>query len=119
MSLKQNDKKIKLLSILSICTGSALLISFIVQIYNIDIKYNHSISEILVQNSKIVSPKLYDLSIRSSKEDYIMASKTGTKYYYQNCSGLSRIKVENLTFFTSEEQAERAGYQLAKNCKKP
>lgn len=49
----------------------------------------------------------------------IVASKSGTKYYFPNCTGLKAIKVENRVFFGSEEEAKSAGYELARNCKKP
>ncbi len=119
MSLKQNNKKIKLFMMLSLILFISVIIIFIFQIYRLDTRYNRSPHEILVQKSKIVGVETKKLFDKDPKRDYIMASKTGTKYYYQNCSGLSRIKSENLTFFGSEEQAERAGYSLAKNCKKP
>lgn len=48
----------------------------------------------------------------------IVASKNGAKYYYQNCSGVSKIKNENKIFFTSEKEAESGGYSLAANCLK-
>ncbi len=51
--------------------------------------------------------------------DKIVASKTGTRYYFSNCSGVQAIKPENRVFFESIEAAERAGLTLAKNCKKP
>lgn len=44
------------------------------------------------------------------------ASVNGTKYYPKGCSGLNRIKAENLIWFTSEEEAKAAGYSMAANC---
>ena len=44
------------------------------------------------------------------------ASVNGTKYYPKGCSGLNRIKAENLIWFTSKEEAESAGYSAATNC---
>lgn len=46
----------------------------------------------------------------------VSASKNGTKYYFPWCSGLSRIKKENLVSFASAKEAEAAGYALAANC---
>lgn len=42
-------------------------------------------------------------------------SKNGTKYYTPGCSGLDRIKPENLIWFQSEEDATLQGYSPA-NC---
>lgn len=46
-----------------------------------------------------------------------VASKNGTRYYYPWCSGVSRIKEENKVWFATKEEAERAGYTPAANCK--
>ena len=47
----------------------------------------------------------------------IVASKGGTKYHYPWCSGASRMKEENKIWFNSTEDARRAGYTPAANCK--
>ena len=46
-----------------------------------------------------------------------VASKNGTKYYYPWCSGVSRIKEENKVWFSSSDEAKKAGYSPASNCK--
>lgn len=46
-----------------------------------------------------------------------VASKNGTRYYLPWCGGAKQIKEENKVWFTSKEDAERAGYTAAKNCK--
>jgi hypothetical protein len=46
-----------------------------------------------------------------------VASKSGTKYHLPWCSGALRIKEENKIFFTSKNEAEKAGYEPAANCK--
>jgi len=52
-------------------------------------------------------------------EDYpIYASKNGSKYYFANCSGLGRIKAENLVGFNTEKEAQERGYEIALNCNK-
>lgn len=40
-------------------------------------------------------------------------SRNGTKYYTPGCSGLSRIKAENIIYFSSKEDAELQGYTAA------
>lgn len=52
----------------------------------------------------------------SSKELFV-ASKSGTKYHFPWCSGAQSIKEENKIWFSSKEEAEKAGYKPATNCK--
>lgn len=47
----------------------------------------------------------------------LVASKTGAKYHFPWCSGALRIKEENKVWFKSREEAEKAGYTPASNCK--
>ncbi len=53
----------------------------------------------------------------SSKGASVIASKNGTKYYYENCKGASRISAANRMTFASAKEAERAGYALASGCR--
>jgi hypothetical protein len=46
-----------------------------------------------------------------------VASKNGTKYHLLTCPGAKQIKQENKIFFDSQEEAEKAGYSKAGNCK--
>jgi len=50
-------------------------------------------------------------------EKLFVASKTGTKYHYPWCPGALNIKEENKIWFSSREEAEKAGYTPAGNCK--
>lgn len=47
----------------------------------------------------------------------VMASKNGSKYYFSNCGGLSRIKIENMVYFSSEQNAINKGLEKSKTCK--
>lgn len=47
----------------------------------------------------------------------VVVSKNGTKYHYPWCSGAQSIKEENKIWFASEEEARKAGYTPASNCK--
>lgn len=47
----------------------------------------------------------------------VVAARTGSVYYYPWCSGAGNIASQNERWFKSEEEAERAGYRPAKNCK--
>ena len=46
----------------------------------------------------------------------VVAAKTGTKYYYPWCSGVSRISDKNKVWFDTVEAAKTAGYSAASNC---
>lgn len=46
-----------------------------------------------------------------------VASKNGTKYYLPWCGGAQKISQKNKIPFASKEEAEKAGYQPAANCK--
>lgn len=50
-------------------------------------------------------------------EGAYVASKSGTKYHLPWCSGAQRIKEENKVWFETKEEAEKAGYSPAANCK--
>jgi hypothetical protein len=56
-------------------------------------------------------------SVQAQQTDgKIVASKSGTKYYYSWCTGVSRIKEENKIWFNSIEEARSAGLTPASNC---
>lgn len=46
-----------------------------------------------------------------------VASKTGTKYHFPWCPGAQSMRDENKIWFATKEEAERAGYTPASNCK--
>jgi hypothetical protein len=129
MSLKQKAKKIKsfypvlhYILIFNVCVTLGLYIYLYDNIYNNEpIKYQFGAFDVPDLNSKIGENR--GVSVENPNNlgsvDQIVASKNGTKYYYPNCSGINRIKNENRVFFDTFEAAEEAGYELAKNCKKP
>lgn len=47
----------------------------------------------------------------------IVASKTGSKYFFPWCAGSARISAANRISFNSVEEAKKAGYAPASNCK--
>jgi hypothetical protein len=51
------------------------------------------------------------------KTGEVVASKTGTKYHFPWCSGARTIAEKNKIWFNSAEEARKAGYQPASNCK--
>lgn len=57
----------------------------------------------------------------TSDTDYLseknfFASSKGSKYYTISCSAGKTIKQENRVYFTTGEEAERAGYALSGSC---
>jgi hypothetical protein len=52
----------------------------------------------------------------TSAKGLVLASKSGTKYYYPWCSGVARIKEENKVWFSTVDQAKSAGYTPASGC---
>ena len=47
----------------------------------------------------------------------IVASRTGSAYYFPWCAGVAKILPQNQIWFASEEKARSTGYSPAKNCK--
>ena len=50
------------------------------------------------------------------KENLFVASKNSSVYHFPWCSGAQRIKEENKIYFSSREEAEKAGFRPAANC---
>jgi hypothetical protein len=46
-----------------------------------------------------------------------VGSKNGSKYHFPWCVGAKQIKEENKIFFATKDEAEKAGYAPASNCK--
>jgi len=46
----------------------------------------------------------------------VLASKSGTKYYYPWCTGVDRIKEENKVWFATIEDARKVGLTPASGC---
>jgi hypothetical protein len=69
-------------------------------------------SDETVLNKNIKSGEI----IQNSTEKSFVAAKSGTRYYFPWCGGVSRIKEENKIWFASEAEARKAGYTPAANC---
>lgn len=52
----------------------------------------------------------------AKKAALLVGSKNGRAYHFPWCSGAQRIKEENKIYFSSKEEAEKAGYKPAANC---
>jgi len=53
----------------------------------------------------------------STSSKIFVASKNGKKYYYAWCESANVIKEQNRIWFSTQAEAEKAGYQPAANCK--
>lgn len=53
----------------------------------------------------------------ATEEKIFVASKNGKKYYYAWCESAKIIKEQNRVWFSTKEEAEKAGYEPAANCK--
>lgn len=68
-----------------------------------------------VDSSQIIN-KTYPIVSNSTGKNFF-ASNRGSKYYSIGCSGGKTIKQENRVYFTTKEEAERAGYALSSSCR--
>lgn len=48
---------------------------------------------------------------------YVVASRSGSTYFYPWCSGAAQIKPANQRWFPTESAAKQAGYRPSKSCK--
>lgn len=53
---------------------------------------------------------------RPTSDKTFFASSRGSKYYTTSCSAGKTIKQENRVYFTTGEEAQRAGYTLSSSC---
>ncbi len=67
-----------------------------------------------VNNESVITKQVGETN--SAANGLVLASKSGTKYYYPSCSGVSRIKEENKVWFSTVEEAVASGLSLAVNC---
>jgi lipopolysaccharide export LptBFGC system permease protein LptF len=110
MSLQENDVKIKCLTQYILILVLSIILSILVYISSSYI-WPEARIEYIQGGFEVKS------NISNDTEGEVVASKNGTKYYYSHCSGAGRIKEENIVIFDDFLAAEKAGYELAKNCK--
>lgn len=78
-------------------------------------KIGESRTPITIENLNKVEPLSNQGSTLTDKT--IVASKNGTKYHYVWCPGAATIKQKNKIYFSTIEEAKKAGYTPAANCK--
>jgi hypothetical protein len=126
MSLEQIQQKIKSF-LLKIGNRVFIWVIILLSLINLIllgflyIKYDF-VDEIEFQiNTEILQKmtKYYENDTKNdSKKGNIVASKNGSKFYYEHCSGVNRIKTENRIYYNTEKEAQNDGYELAANCYK-
>ena len=77
-------------------------------------------TEIIVNalNKNVTENKLeQNLGNISQSPKIFVASRNGKKYYYAWCESAKVIKEANRIWFSTADEAEKAGYEPATNCK--
>lgn len=69
------------------------------------------------ENTKSTQPELPENVYVGESGGEVVASKSGTKYHYPWCAGAKQISEKNKITFVSIEEARKAGYTPAANCK--
>jgi len=108
--------------IIAIIIFSAFIIFGLIKLYEIrkektPITIDSSASLDFTRDKPLGVKNSTDGAANSQGEKLFVASKNGAKYYYPWCSGVSRIKEENKVWFATKEQAQKAGFTPAANCK--
>ncbi len=67
-------------------------------------------------SAPMTSGEEMNIASPTAAQGYV-ASKSGTKYHLPWCGSAKQIKEENKIWFATKEEAERAGYSPASNCK--
>lgn len=66
---------------------------------------------------KVFTKKAAPTGTATAATGKYVASKNGTKFYLPSCATANRINEENKIYFTTEEEAEAAGFQPSSTCK--
>ncbi len=77
------------------------------------IEYPEYLSASALNAGKAVS----GTDIPTTAQGLLVASKNGSKYHFPWCSGGKRISEKNKVWFDSTDEARKAGYTPAANCK--
>jgi len=70
----------------------------------------------VVEGSNIKAPAEISDDLEIFAGAYV-GSRNGSKYHFPWCPGAQQIKEENKVWFSSVEEAQKAGYTPAANCK--
>ncbi len=75
-----------------------------------------SSTSVIPVNTGIQSASTQASQTTVTEKGSIVASKSGTKYYYTWCSGVARIKEENKVYLNTVEEARAKGLTPASGC---
>ena len=73
-------------------------------------------SQTALNQTKSTIPANTPKTTQNSVSGEFFGSNRGSKYYPINCSAGKNIKEENRIYFSSTEDAEKAGYELSTSC---
>ncbi|MDD4988938.1 MAG: hypothetical protein PHV42_00735 [Candidatus Pacebacteria bacterium] len=75
---------------------------------------------IRIENFASTTPVVADAGQGSTlSASMVLASKTGTSYYYPSCAGAKRITDKNKITFPSAKEAEAFGLHIGPGCQTP
>ena len=74
-------------------------------------------TEIIANTSSQPSTLLQRGRLTADANKIFVASRNGKKYYFAWCESAKIIKEANRVWFAAKDEAEKAGYQPAANCK--
>ena len=86
----------------------------------VEIKFSQAPSSILQGSSEVVSETGEVRGVSTTGTEVggeVVASKSGKKYHYPWCAGAKQIADKNKITFASTDEARKAGYTPAANCK--
>jgi len=73
--------------------------------------------ENMASSTESISPNSQRGTLTVGANKIFVASKNGKKYYYAWCESAKIIKEQNRVWFSTQAEAEKAGYEPAVNCK--
>jgi hypothetical protein len=76
-----------------------------------------SVTQSRDESREVAQPTNSEPVVGQSTTSQYVGSKNGTKYHLTTCPGAKQIKEENKVYFASKEEAQKAGYTPASNCK--
>ena len=85
-----------------------------ISIKSLDIGNNQAGAQ--TTSSSVIADKAGISTSSAEVKGLVVAAKTGTKYYYPWCTGVSRISEKNKVWFETIEAAKQAGFSPASNC---
>ncbi|MFA7216861.1 MAG: hypothetical protein WC095_02680 [Candidatus Paceibacterota bacterium] len=78
---------------------------------------NKVLSAAVIESQDISVLSTTSISNKDRESGQVIGSKSGKKYYFPWCGTLKAVKEVNRVNFASIEEAKKAGYVAAKNCK--